>query len=188
MSLRPHPRIHPVPRPRSRPLEECVQQKTTSAVTVPAGRSALASLGFANPLKTGVPPARMWTAGAAASCRTVNWPLPAATFETSFGYGVSTGCRHLQVIAALRKLDRVGERARLEVGQQHLAVGIDVKGAPGTACSTETVAVADGRSGAVAAGTPTSNRPAAVRAVTRRTDHITEQWGFINESWRFSVA
>ena len=48
------------------------------ADTVPASMSAFASLGLVRSLKTGVPPARTSTAGAAAVCRTISRALPAA--------------------------------------------------------------------------------------------------------------
>jgi hypothetical protein len=48
-----------------------VPASTTSAFTEPAGRSALASLGLVRSSKTGLPPARTSTAGAAAVCRTI---------------------------------------------------------------------------------------------------------------------
>ena len=55
-----------------------VPARTTSAETVPAGRSVLASLGLVRPSNTGCPAARTSTAGAAASCRTVSRAWPAA--------------------------------------------------------------------------------------------------------------
>lgn len=68
-----------------------VPASATAADTVPAGRSRLASSGFARPETTADPPARMSTAGAAAVCRTVSRPSPAAVADRSLTNAVAMG-------------------------------------------------------------------------------------------------
>lgn len=68
-----------------------VPASTTSASTEPAATSAFASFGLVRPSKTGLPPARTSTAGAAAVCRTISRALPAPTLDTSLTNGVICG-------------------------------------------------------------------------------------------------
>src|SRR3954452_4244735 len=68
-----------------------VPASTTSALTVPAGTTRLASLGFSRAGTTTAPPARTSTAGAAAVWRTVTRDWPAGIPEVSLTNGVSAG-------------------------------------------------------------------------------------------------
>src|SRR3712207_914999 len=68
-----------------------VPARTTSALTVPAGTSSVASFGLVSPGATTWPPARTSTAGAAAVCRTVTRDWPAGTGEVSLTNGVRAG-------------------------------------------------------------------------------------------------
>ena len=100
-----------------------VPASTTSAVIVPAGRSALASLGLVRPAKATSPLARTSTAGAAASCRTVSRALPAAIVGD-----VVDVRRERRLAAGVQVRDDGDVRAGRDVD----ALGLDDGGAAGS--------------------------------------------------------
>ena len=68
-----------------------VPASTTSALIVPAARSAMASFGLVRSANATSPLARTSTAGAAAVCRTTRRPSPAAIGAVSLTNGVMVG-------------------------------------------------------------------------------------------------
>src|SRR3954468_9185714 len=111
-----------------------VPARTTSALTVPAGATRLASLGFSRPGTTTVPPARTSTAGAAAGGGVGdhggvppggNGDALGREQRTAGPVG-SVGREERQVVGAGGQLHRVGQGAGLEVVDEPLAVGVHV--------------------------------------------------------------